>query len=228
MAMEIQIRFKVNDNLYLKDPETSEIGKSILSNSVELLYEIGYENFTFKKLSERIGSTEATIYRYFPNKHKLLLYILNWYWNYLFYISQIHLNRIADPGEKIRVLLKMITNTYEEGTAVNDFDLDKLYTIVVSESSKVYLVKDVDEINKENVFKPFKDFCSYLAEILKEYEPNLKFPKSLASTLLETAHDQQYFVYHLPNLTDCKDKADNLYVLHFLENLIFSMIGQKG
>ncbi len=122
----------------------------------------------------------------------------------------------------------MITNTYEEGTAVNDFDLDKLYTIVVSESSKVYLVKDVDEINKENVFKPFKDFCSYVAEILKEYEPNLKYPKSLASTLLETAHDQQYFVYHLPNLTDCKDKADNLYVLHFLENLIFSMIGQKG
>ncbi|MBW8362297.1 MAG: TetR/AcrR family transcriptional regulator [Kaistella sp.] len=225
--MEVQISFKVNESLFLKDPETSEIGKSIITNSIELLYEIGYENFTFKKLSERINSTEATVYRYFSNKHKMLLYILNWYWNYVYYLSQIYLTGIAEPEEKIKMILKLITDNYREETAPNVYDLNKLYAIVVSESSKVYLVKDVDQINREKVFKPYKDLCGYVAKIILEYAPHYKFPKSLASTVIETAHDQQFFKIHLPNLTDSTKKEDQKYVLNFLENLLFAALNQK-
>ena len=45
-------QIKVNDKLYIKDPESSELGKRIVAESIILMDEIGFEAFTFKKLSE--------------------------------------------------------------------------------------------------------------------------------------------------------------------------------
>ena len=84
--MEYQLSFSVNKNIYLRDPEGTELGKEIVKHSIELIYKLGFEQFTFKKLALEIGSTEATVYRYFENKHRLLLYILNWYWCYMEYL----------------------------------------------------------------------------------------------------------------------------------------------
>ncbi len=222
--MEFQLIFKVNDSLYLRDPELSETGKSIVKHAIELMYDIGYENFTFKKLSQLTNSTEATIYRYFANKHKLLLYILNWYWSYLYYHAQISLKSEEDPAEKLGFLLRLITNNANSTEGFVQYDLQKLYEIVVSESSKVYLVKDVDEINKEQVFKPYKELCAFIAEVILECRPDYKYPKSLASTITETAHDQQFFSMHLPRLTDNKGQAHPQYALEFLESFIFNVL----
>ena len=98
--MEFQLKFKVSEHLFLRDPENSEIGKSIVKNSIELIHEMGFENFTFRKLAQKISSTEATIYRYFSSKHKLLTYILNWYWSYLELISKVRLSEIKDTKKK--------------------------------------------------------------------------------------------------------------------------------
>ena len=76
------IKIQVNENLYNKDPETSELGKKIIENSIKLIHEIGVEAFTFKKLGKEIQSNESSIYRYFENKHKLLLYLTSWYWSW--------------------------------------------------------------------------------------------------------------------------------------------------
>ncbi|HBY69084.1 MAG TPA: TetR family transcriptional regulator, partial [Flavobacteriaceae bacterium] len=76
------LQIRVNENLYLKDPESSSLGKKIIENSIILIEEIGFEGFTFKKLGDRIQSPEASIYRYFENKHKLLLYLTSWYWSW--------------------------------------------------------------------------------------------------------------------------------------------------
>ena len=73
--MEYQFKIKMNEGLYLRNPEDTELGRKILKHSVELIYRLGFEAFNFKKLAEDIGSTEAGIYRYFENKHKLLIYI---------------------------------------------------------------------------------------------------------------------------------------------------------
>ena len=82
------ITITVNDKLYVKNPETSALGKKIIENSILLIDEIGFENFTFKKLGEIIGSNESSIYRYFESKHKLLYtcppgigdgWNINWY-----------------------------------------------------------------------------------------------------------------------------------------------------
>ena len=33
---------------------------------------LGFEDFTFKKLGQEIGSNESSVYRYFDSKHKLI------------------------------------------------------------------------------------------------------------------------------------------------------------
>ena len=65
------IKIQINEKLYVKDPETSALGKKIIQESIVLIDNIGFDNFTFKKLGEKIGSNESSIYRYFENTHKL-------------------------------------------------------------------------------------------------------------------------------------------------------------
>ena len=74
---------KLNDKLYLRDPQATKLGRRIIQHSILLIDEIGIEDFTFKKLAQRISSTEASIYRYFENKHLLLVYLLCWYWEWM-------------------------------------------------------------------------------------------------------------------------------------------------
>ncbi|MGV3547805.1 MAG: TetR/AcrR family transcriptional regulator, partial [Pedobacter sp.] len=103
--MEFLLKFKMSDHLYLRDPERSELGKAIVSNAINLIDEVGFERFTFKKLAQQIESTETTIYRYFSSKHKLLTYILNWYWNYLEFVATMRLQQITDSTEKLKLIL---------------------------------------------------------------------------------------------------------------------------
>ena len=65
-------KISVNPDIYLKDPESSELGRKIINHSIALIDELGFEQFTFKKLGVRIASNESSIYRYFENKHMLL------------------------------------------------------------------------------------------------------------------------------------------------------------
>ena len=99
--MEFQLKFKVNQSLFLKDPEGSTVGKAIVAKSIDLIYGIGFEQFTFKKLAQEINTTEATIYRYFSSKHKLLLYIMSWYWQYLEFLTKMRLSNVKNSKEKL-------------------------------------------------------------------------------------------------------------------------------
>lgn len=227
--MQVLLTFNINAHLYLRDPERSEIGRSIVKQSIELIYDIGFEQFTFKKLAQKIGSTEATIYRYFSSKHKLLTYILNWYWCYLEFIAKMHLQQVDDPREQLQLVLEIITHNDNNRSRIKDYNLEQLHSIVISESSKSYLVKEVDAINREMVFGPLKSFCQFMATIITAIDPEYKYPKSLASTLLETAHDQQYFSEHLPNLTDNKaGQAHKEYVLAYIQHLAFSVLNTNN
>lgn len=224
-VMQVLLKFKINEHLYIRDPENTEIGKLIVESGIELIYEIGFEQFTFKKLAQRIDSTETTIYRYFSSKHKLLTYILNWYWCYLEFVAKMRLQEMTNSEEKLKLILGILTHNYDSNSTIQDYDLEKLHSIVISESSKAYLVKEVDEINQELVFSPLKNLCKFIGEIILEINPKFIYPNSLASTLLETAHDQQFFSEHLPKLTDNTARANHKkYVLEYLNLLTFSVI----
>ena len=91
------LRISIPSSVFIKDPESSELGKRILENSIRLIDQMGFEAFTFKKLGEAVGSTESSIYRYFENKHKLLMYLCSWYWGWLEYQVVIASFSIKDP-----------------------------------------------------------------------------------------------------------------------------------
>jgi len=201
------------------------VGKQIVRKAIDLVYELGFEQFTFKKLATEIKTTEATIYRYFENKHRLLLYILNWYWSYLEFLVMFQLKNIKDDKTKLKAIIQLLTHELPESSGSQDFNKKPLNQIVIAESSKVYLVKEVVEINKNHVFKPYKDLCATIAEIISSYKPTYKFPRSLSSTLIEISHDQQFFIDNLPKLTDVETSNKEEFTALYLEDLLFKVLG---
>jgi AcrR family transcriptional regulator len=222
--MDLLLQFKVNSHLYLRDPEGTSLGKQIVRNSIDLIDELGFEQFTFRKLAKEIGTTEATVYRYFENKHRLLLYILNWYWSYVEYLLVVHLKGIDDPKEKLIKVLAILSDHLPTEYGEIAFEKKKLIQIVIKESSKSYLVKDVQAINKEQAFKPYKELCDQIAQLIVQIKPSYRYPHSLASTLIESAHHQTYFSLYLPKLTDYSTHQGSSYTFGFLSNLVSSVL----
>jgi AcrR family transcriptional regulator len=221
----VSVHINVDEKLYLKDPHSSILGQKIIRDSIDMIDRMGFESFTFKKLATTINATEPSIYRYFESKHKLLLYLLAWYWNWMDYKLQLSTANIASPDDRLRVAIKVLSQPIEKDANFEHVDETALYRIVVVESSKVYLVKQVDKVNKEGLFLGYKRLCHAVASIIQEVNPEYNYPKALISTIIESSHDQKYFAEHLPSLTDIHHGADN-ETTEFLTELVFRAIGR--
>jgi AcrR family transcriptional regulator len=217
------IKIKVEEKVYLKDPETSEKGRDIIKYGIFMIDELGLETFTFRKLAERIGSTEATIYRYFESKHMLLSYLISWYWNWLEYRLVFATNNIESAEARLRIAIRVLSGRIENDMDFEHIDEVTLQRIVVAESAKAYLTKEVDVNNREGFFLSYKRLCKRIAEIVHEVNPGYKYPASLVSTIAESAHYQKFFALHLPSLTDIHD--DSRHELEdFLTDMVFKTI----
>lgn len=225
--MKMQVHIQMNEGLFLRNPEGSELGKKILKYGVLLIHKNGFEAFTFKKLAEESGTTEAGIYRYFENKHKLLLYLTSWYWAWLEFQIRFHTNNIEKPTVKLKKVIKLLASTVADDEQTNYINESLLHQIIISEGSKAYLTKQVGEDNKQEFFKPYKDLCATIGSIISEYRPKYKYPKSLASTIVEMAHFQIFFMNNLPSLTDFGKSRQEEDVISFLNDLVFSGL-KKG
>lgn len=224
--MQIHVHIKMNPSLFIKDPEQSELGRKIIKYSIDIIDDIGFEDFTFRKLAKAIGTTEASIYRYFENKHRLLSYNINWFWTWQEYQLVFYSNNITDPKQKIETIIDLILFELEDNFMVEHIDTQKLHRIIVSEGNKLYLTKHVDEDNKVKMFKPYKDLCNRIADVFSQYNPIYVFPHSLASSLIEAAHHQLFFAEHLPSLTDFDTTKDKKLIKSFLTDMAFSSLNQ--
>ncbi|MBP8193679.1 MAG: TetR/AcrR family transcriptional regulator [Chitinophagales bacterium] len=225
--MEIQLQIKMNEKLFLRNPDQTELGKKIMLHSIQLIHKSGFESFTFKKLAEDIGTTEAGIYRYFENKHRLLIYITAWYWSWLEYRVVFNTSNIKDPIVKLKKAIQLLATTVEDDIRTSYVNESILHQIIIAEGTKAYLTKHVSEDNKDQLFKPYKDLCAKIGDIILECNPKYKYPKSLSSTIIEMAHFQNFFMNNLPSLTDFGKTKDESAIVSFLENLVFSAI-KKG
>lgn len=222
--MIYSFKIVLNKKLFLRNPEETELGIKIISHSIQLIDELGFEQFTFKKLAAKIESTEASVYRYFENKQKLLLYLLSLYWVWLHFNINFKTNNIKNAKERLKIIIKILSEIRLE-TIPPDYDEMALHRIVISESSKAYLIKDVDNANKDGFFKEYKNVCNTIAEVVLEINPSYMYSHSLVSTIIEASHSQVYFAEHLPSLTDLKIKAyDYSQLQSYLEHLVFSAI----
>ena len=212
------IKIQVNENLYNKDPETSELGKKIIQNSIVLINEIGIESFTFKKLGVIIKSNESSIYRYFENKHKLLLYLTSWYWSWIEYQLVFSTFNLNNSLEKIERTIDVLTQSVTEDSTYDHINEVLLNEIVISEFSKSYLTKEVDTENKEGYFSVFKRLITRIKEMIIEIDPEYPYPSSLASTVLEASLYQSFLKDHFPSITDCSSSEQTK---NFLVHLIY-------
>jgi Transcriptional regulator len=200
-AILSKMKVEVNPNLYQKEPFSSNLGVSIVQESARLIQELGLENFTFKKLSLEIGSTEAAIYRYFENKHKLLLYLTAWYWGWMEHNLVFGTANLNDPAERLSVAIRLLSDgpIFQKNDYLNPISLRE---IVINESLKGFLTKEVDNEHEAGVFAQVYKFGERIADIISELNPDYKFPKTLVYTVLESSLLQNFNSKHLPGMTE--------------------------
>lgn len=199
------LKIEIPSGIYIKDPETSDLGKRIIEHSIVLIEEIGFEKFNFKKLGLRIGSNESSIYRYFESKHKLLIYLTSWYWGWIQYQLVIETYSIQDSKDKLRKAIEVVTKTTKQDSNFSHINEVLLNSIVIDENAKSYSTKEVDTENKEGFFRLYKEVVRRLAEIISHYNSSYKHPLTLASTIIEGALHQQFIRQHFKTLTNCDD-----------------------
>ena len=217
-----KIEIRVNEKIYLKNPQSSDLGIKIIQTGIDLIDDLGFESFTFRKLAKAIDSTEASVYRYFESKHKLLLYLTSWYWAWMEYRLVFGLANIESPKERLEKATLILVGSVKKDSSFSFIDEVKLNQIVISESSKAYLTKEVDQENKIGAFLGYKQLVARVSEIILEINPNYAYSHMLVSTIIEGAHLQRYFADHLPRLTDVIEGEDA--TMTFYTDMVFKAI----
>jgi AcrR family transcriptional regulator len=216
------IPIQVNSKLYLKDPNSSDLGVKIIAKSIDMINSMGYEDFTIRKLAHAINSTESSVYRYFESKQKLLLYLISWYWSWMEYRLVFATTNITSSKVKLERAISLITDKIDNDEKYDYINLKKLNSIAFTESTKSFLNKEVDNENKIGAYSEYKKFVEKVSEIVLEYNPKYKFPNMLISTVIEGAHLQHHFTDHLPRLTNISRTDD--HIQQFFTDIIFKSI----
>lgn len=215
------LKIAVPENIYLKDPESSELGKRIIENSILLIDDIGFDLFTFKKLGEKIGSNESSIYRYFESKHKLLLYLSSWYWGWIEYQLVFETHSISNNKEKLLKAIDIVCRTIKTDNSYKHIDEIALNNIIINENSKSFLTKEVDQENKQGYFVIYKRVVKRLSDIIQNAQPNYSFAVSLASTILEGSLHQHFLKDHFLSITNCnKDVTPSNFFINLTINTL--------
>jgi AcrR family transcriptional regulator len=202
------LKIQINTKIYVKDPETTILGKKIIEQSIYLIDEIGFDNFTFKKLGERIESNESSIYRYFENKHKLLVYLSSWYWSWMEYKLVFSTANIQDPMEKLKKAITIVTEKIEDDANTEHINEAVLNKIIISEFTKTLHTKEIDQENKEGFFLIYKRVINRIVQIIHEVNPGYPYAKSLTSTIVEGTLHQHFLKDHMKTITDCNEKTN--------------------
>jgi AcrR family transcriptional regulator len=215
------LKIQVNEKIYVKDPETSPLGKKIIEQSILLIDEIGFDNFTFKKLGEKIGSNESSIYRYFENKHKLLVYLSSWYWSWMEYKLVFATTNILDLSEKLDKAITIVTEKVTDDINTEHINESILNKIIIAEFTKTLQTKEVDQENKEGFFLIYKRVINRIVGFINEVNPEYPFSKSLASTIVVGSLHQHFLTEHLKTITDCNEYVSTTqFYLNLTKNVL--------
>jgi len=218
----LNIHINIDQQLYTKNPESTDLGKRIVGASIDMINEIGFEAFTFRKLGTVIGSNESSIYRYFESKHVLLVYLINWYWNWIEYKLVFATNNILDTKKRLIKSITILTEDIIKDNSVSFVNEVLLHEIIISESTKAYYTKNIDIENEKGFYKTYTRVVQRVSDMVLSVNPKFEFPHMLVSTVIEGAHHQRYFSKHLPALTDVEVGKNN--VVRFYTQMVLKAI----
>jgi len=197
------------------------LGKKILEKSIELIENIGFEEFTFRKLGVLIGSNESSIYRYFESKHKLLLYLSSLFWGFKELKMQYETHYIKDSKEKLEYLLTIIFEDLELNELYDYINVELLQKIIISDFSKSYLTKNVDQDNNEGYFLVYKRVVLLLSDAIESYNTTYLYPRSLANFIIEGVLHQSFVNNHFKKITNIHNSQDQN---NFIKELVFKTL----
>lgn len=224
----MEIKFNLNNRLFLKDPQDSELGKKMIQHSIILIDELGFEAYTFRKLASAISSTEKSIYRYFENKHFMLLFLSSWYWEWVKYLIEINSKNIEDPTRKLKIAIENLVIATDENPGNAYINEHLLHKVVIKESGKAYHIHDVDDENQAGLFYSYKSLVKLVSNIIMEVDPAFPYSLSLSSNLFEMANNQIYFADHLPRLSSLEHgKNLNEDLIEMLSFFTFRILGKR-
>jgi AcrR family transcriptional regulator len=218
--MSHHLQVNLNTNLFLKNPEQSVLGQEIIEGGLALMVEIGYEKFTFKKLAQKIATTEASIYRYFENKHLFLNYLTDLYWTLL----SVNFTWISDleivPSQKLDKMMAMLIEDDLQFKIETKYSLNLLKRLCIQEVSKTFLSIDVDQLNANKIFQPIKDVIYIFSKSIKEMNPDYSHQESLSSLVILGAIKQLFIMEHLPRLSSFSDSRSKEELKKFMVDII--------
>lgn len=219
--MNIIDRFQIPvlEQIALRNPQATNLGKRIIEGSIIQFDELGYEQFTFKKLAQAVHTTEASVYRYFSCKQKLLLYLVNWYWGRI--ECKLLLETQSDsPKERLEKALQILLKPKAiDLSTANEYRLQR---IVIHEAPKVLLTKQVDSDHQIGYHQTYSDVVDLLANMILSYQPQCNYAQMLVTTILEGSLQQRFFAQHLPEVTNSSEQEDAVYV--FYQQLLFKYL----
>lgn len=222
--MDLVDRFQIPvlEAIALRNPQATQLGQRIIEGSIFLINELGFEQFTFKKLAQSVGTTEASVYRYFASKQKLLLYLINWYWGRLEcrLLLQTQGGSVKERLDKALDLVLIL-----KATSMSFASEKRLQRIVIHEAPKVFLTKAVDSDHQTGYHSIYTEIVRYISDLVRAYQPACKYPEMLVSTLLEGSLQQRFFSQHLPEVTNASEQEDAVAV--FYTKLFFSFLDHE-
>ena len=154
-------------------------------------------------------SNETSLYRYFENKHFILLYLVVWYWNWVSYLIDYNTKNITDSNKKLNIIIDNFVDATKENPSIDFVNEKLLHRIIIAESAKAYHTKNIDEENKQGFYKSYKSLIQKVADVILDINPEFPYPHSLANNLFEMANNEIFFAEHLPRLTDMKVSNEN-------------------
>jgi AcrR family transcriptional regulator len=214
----------VIEQCYLKNPAETKLGERIIGASVQLIAELGFEKFTFKRLANHIGSAEASVYRYFENKHKLLLYLIAWYWAWRFQQLEKLTAHITNPNLKLESIINFLCKPVEVDSDIAYINEVELQEIIVAESIKTIHTKEVDDDRKHGYFASFKKFIHFISDCMLTINPEYPYCHNLATMLIDNVQEQQFNFLHFTTLSDLSVKKTEKDLQNFFSHLIFATL----
>ena len=151
-----------------------------------------------------------------------LVFVCNLYWQWLEEAIRDLSYAKLSHYQRLEKAIELIVSPTKNGKEY-DLPLNALINVIVDEGPKVYLTKDVDEENRQGVYLAYKTLCSTLAQFMLNVNPSYPFSHSMATTIIEAAHDQKFFSTHLPRLTDI-DQNDDAHLTEFLIHTVASAL----
>lgn len=220
--MSTVLVIEVGKGFYLRNPQDTPLGQKIVSESVKLLDQLGFDAFTFKKLAAKIKSTEASVYRYFESKHQLLQYLTAWYWNWVEYVIRYKTANVKDPLKRLGIALEVLVSSDVDDPSTTHIDESLLHKIVAAESARVYLTRQSSK--KERVIsKGYEEIEKVFLEIFKELNKKYEYPSELVGTIIAMVHNQ---LLHTGASTKKSASAEKIRVRlkAYMEHLVLSAL----